>query len=101
MEFKGTQGKWKLGKEEKCKKFNQPVINIKTNEIESFVTLYSGLAFESDLDDETKYNALLISKAPEMVYIINELIEELSFHGFNNSTSISKAKQLIKDATEL
>ena len=41
------------------------------------------------------------AKYNEMVEMLNELLKELSFHGYNNSTAIYKAKQSIKEATEL
>lgn len=45
--------------------------------------------------------ALKDSKAPEMFEMIQELLKELSYHGYNNSTTIYNAQQLLKEATEL
>jgi hypothetical protein len=88
MEFKGTKEKWELLKDNYfC-------------EIQTKKPLKSICAINSNLE-EYLYNALLISKAPEMLDMLNELLKELEFHGFNNSTAIYKAKQLIKEATEL
>lgn len=52
---------------------------------------------------EMEANALLISKAPEMLEMLEELVYQ--FEGCNNSQQedelLEQAKQLIKQATEL
>ena len=55
----------------------------------------------SNINEVTKANALLISKAPEMLEMISELLKELEFHGYRHSTTIYNAQNLIKEATEL
>ena len=51
--------------------------------------------------EEQQANALLISKAPEMLEMISELLKELEFHGYRHSTTIYNAQNLIKEAIEL
>jgi len=50
--------------------------------------------------EKTNPNAKLIAHAPELLEMVGELLKELEFHGFHNSTAISQAKELIKSATE-
>lgn len=79
MEFKGTKGKWKFDKD------------VKTTNVLISDGFYLG-------EIRNKYDALLISKAPEMlemlkqVVILFELGKLRSIHGVND---------LIKEATEL
>jgi hypothetical protein len=93
MEFKGTKGRWKLAENE-----------------------YGYYTSVRNLDDtrkvcvsrvnnqiESNANLLLISKAPEMLDMLNELIhafEGENLHGFQEER-LSEANQLIKEATEL
>ena len=95
MEFKGTKGKWKVSK------YNY-------DEIKSD----SGFCICDvwDMDTETfpnpseaKANALLISKAPEMLEMLKKMVNEFDVE-FTNQYQFdlhSKAKQLIKEATEI
>lgn len=67
MEFKGTKGHW-IAREDVDKRFKQPVVQIDVDEhIETLITVWSGLDMDQPVDDETKANALLISKAPELL----------------------------------
>jgi len=83
-DFKGTQGKWNH--------FKSLDHHIEVNG-NILVTIHS---HESG---KAKFDGKLISKAPELLDTVNELLGLLSFHGYNNSTEISKAKELIKEAT--
>ena len=84
MEFKGTKGKW-------------------------FTTVLGDVYSENQVDneiicevihgklEETKANALLISKAPEML----EMLETVLNNSDVPNEIYDKAKQLIKEATEI
>ena len=94
MEFKGTKGKWYL-RENFC--------TIASNKNNLLARVYDakGNALHPEIEQDfevVKANALLISKAPEMLEMLNLLLE--------GGDSIpewkkEKAKQLIKEATEL
>ncbi len=47
------------------------------------------------------YNALLISKAPEMLEILNRIHYDISNRGCLNNVGLNDIEQLIKEATEL
>lgn len=84
MEFKGTKAKWfTTGLTVFSEHSTKSIHSSKNNE------------------KEDKYNALLISKAPELLEMVDELLKELAFHNYNHSTTIYRAKELIKEATEL
>lgn len=93
MEFKGTKGKWIVedGKEIMC---NNNLIS-------------TGYGFmvknRYTVTEESRANALLISKAPEMLEMLIGFVERWDFvnpHLFHNA-EIEQARQLIKEATEL
>jgi hypothetical protein len=98
MEFKGTQGKWKV-------EFYQS--NNETKEIyciqnEKFDSLPTDLhivnSYSVEISEVQRANALLISKSPEMLEILQSLEND------NNAIPLgmwNKIKQLIKEATEL
>jgi len=86
-EFKGTKGKWLLG-DEKYYNGNKAFEIWYGNDGECIAEVVH------DIED-----AKLIACAPEMLEMLDELLKELSFHGYNNSTTIYNAKQLIKKAT--
>jgi hypothetical protein len=79
MEFKGTKGKWEVAKV-KVFYFNVEVDNEVICEIIS-------------PNNDGKANALLISKAPEML----EMLEKVLTAKF----TCEEIKQLIKEATEI
>jgi hypothetical protein len=89
MNFKGTKGKWiaKLGDEQTT----------------SYVHI-GNMAIELEINgkhriEEEKANALLISKAPELLEMLIEAVSQLKGNGFPRLTG--KIEQLIKEATEL
>ncbi len=88
MGFKGTKGKWSciLGNEQQ---FSKIIIGKKNYEIR----------LDLEQIEEEKANALLISKAPEMLEMLGKLCDELEFHKI--SLMAIQARQLIKEATEL
>ncbi len=86
MEFKGTKGKWNTFNDrvEQRGQFTDNVI----------------CRFEPRMSMESKANALLISKAPEVLEMLNELISANPMHnGWHEK--ILKANKLIKEATEI
>ena len=111
MDFKGTKGKWKYkviyGK-------NRPKITVQIPIIENFnKELILGIIGEDDCTvascccQEEHANALLISKAPEMLEMLQELVRSADGMFNNGEPSetyyqlINKAEKLIKEATEL
>lgn len=51
--------------------------------------------------EEAKYNALLISKAPDLASMLLLIISEFYSRGVISKETIQKSEQLIKDATIL
>jgi len=100
MEFKGTQGKWEQSIEY-CKKFKQPIININSEYKKEFVVIYSGLDKHDEIDDTTKADALLISKAPELLEMLQFIYEKYETDGHLLNVSPSMIKNLINQTTEL
>jgi len=100
-EFKGTRGEWKY-EIKKGRITVQIPIREKVNQ-----ELVLGKILDDDCDitsccrTEEHANAKLISCAPELLEMVDELLKELAFHGYTHSTAIVKAQQLIKKATEL
>jgi len=93
-EFKGTKGPWVCSKP---MNFSGAVVCfIESAPIEKSVAQLRGC--ETGQEAEAGANAKLIAAAPELLHSCNELIELLSFHGYNNSTEISEAKQAINKA---
>jgi hypothetical protein len=100
MEFKGTKGKWEVNKTF----YEQGVdgyIPIKSN-----ITNRGWIAeakwehVNEDMSiEEFEANALLISKAPEMLEMLKECKEALDRIG--HGIIEAKIEQLIKEATEL
>ena len=83
--FKGTKGKWDW-----CYDKYDDCYQVAAGKIVA-MTFYDA--------DEDKANALLISKAPEMLEMLEEVVKKLKVSGFPMLTS--KIEQLIKEATEL
>jgi hypothetical protein len=97
MEFKGTRGTWVLIKNDICSQ-------------EKIISTALGFIVEGKytINEETKANALLISKAPEMLEMLNNQLEFLIYCRDNMKVSrpvfnqkILRIKQLIKEATEI
>ena len=91
MEFKGTKGKWRVGAS------NRGVVN------DDKVILRCAFG-ENSLGlfkkNEAEANALLTSKAPEMLEMLNELISANPMHdGWHEK--ILKANKIIQEATEI
>lgn len=92
MEFKGTKGSWILKP-----KINRIIVG------ESIADVWG---FDAHIDDksnrEMKANALLISKAPEMLEMLKSFVNDFD-NGLIEDYQIPRDRfeQLIKQATEL
>jgi len=94
MEFKGTKGKW-----EKYKTYNEedtPIFSV-TSKDGNIAHVYN-LQVCCGIQETTKANALLISKAPEMLEMLKDILEA---QDCGETFESYKIEQLIKDATEL
>ena len=117
MEFKGTKGKQKVGRKStknNIGRFQCYVSNGKI--IDSPICTVFG-----ETNEQTDATALLISKAPEMLDMLEELCENLAFQldrlgvcgegdgigrkadveSYGGTELLHKAKQLIKETTEI
>lgn len=102
MEFKGTKEKWEVI--ENQKENSNGFIAVRIGGFHC--TYYGRIKMENeDFSEETKANALLISKAPEMLEMLKELrkwYEENQYRlGDYTPVVFSKALSLIKEATEI
>jgi hypothetical protein len=102
MEFKGTKEKWFIDNEESHIMTNGIYCNvISTEKTISLADVYGD-------DEEAQANALLISKAPEMLEMLQSVLK-LQKENYGNGMKthvamITKSKeieQLIKEATEI
>jgi hypothetical protein len=92
-EFKGTKGKWKAERHQVVRHASSGSISPYWQQICSYSGSYP----------ETNYNALLISKAPEMLEMLEKMVNEFDVE-FTNQYQFDlheSAKQLIKEATEI
>jgi len=95
MDFKGTKGKWHIENLHAPKEGKYPAfeIDISTETEENMCTVWYAELFA----EEAKANALLISKAPEILQMLERarkallMVDPLS----------DEIEQLIKEATEL
>jgi hypothetical protein len=93
MKFKGTKGEWKIETSndfhEDCRIDYIPKIGLTLDEY-------------ADIDeDEFQYNLLLISKAPEMLEILQKLCNLNPTNTIGVASLMDKAEILIKKATEI
>jgi len=102
--FKGTPGKWAIE--------NEPYLNKRTHENDSAFEIknngttvsqcYAYSFFGIKSIQEANYNALLISKAPEMLEMLEYLVKALkAVTSSATKPIIKRAENLIKEATEL
>ena len=110
MEFKGTKRNWNLVKSLSNPAYNVTGTNLggkfKIARCPYFVNPHSEeLTFKDE--QESKHNALLISKAPELLECLIELLSHYEdvvkgdFSPFALRSVIDQTKELIKQATEL
>jgi hypothetical protein len=91
MEFKGTKEKWLIQDKEK-NYFGVVYTSIATKKEGVFIDVYS---------KEHEANALLISKAPEMLEMLKEFEIDIRQGYVINKNRLNKIQQLIKEATEI
>lgn len=97
MEYKGTKGKWDY-KYDNCDLRPTEWYNIQSDKGDVLRRDFN----ESDFElEEMRANALLISKAPEMLGMIKLLTDRLEENDLGNLDAVRRAKELIKQATEL
>ena len=97
MEFKGTKGNWKDVVID-ISDFKQVVVGVDKGK----AVCHLWFEYSEGISDEVKANALLISKAPEMLDFINRMSGEMLRSDFVlNEKWYEQARQLIKEATEL
>jgi hypothetical protein len=109
MEFKGTKGKWEI-----YWNIQYPDILISTDEVD--IATVDSWDHDTTYEEESKANALLISKAPEMLKMLNKTLSNLEsimklmilFKHDKKGTDfkiisklIKEHKKLIKEAIEL
>lgn len=95
-EFKGTKGNWEL-----CKDYDEmdnPVLSVTSNE--GKIAYCYNLKLCCGIQERTNANAILISKAPEMLEML-ELLQRMMDGQEDWDEVRSEIKQLIKEATEL
>jgi hypothetical protein len=100
MEFKGTKGKWVLI--EKYDEMDTPSFSINSNE--SIIAHCYNLQIADGKQERAKANALLMSKSPEMLKILNwfvEYFDDLYVDASEVNDKVIETKQLIKEAIEL
>jgi len=93
MGFKGTKGKWVL------KTFPEGQISVR-NEIDTRKICVPRVQNY----EESLANLLLISKAPQMLEILQKIVSNWKFGNQENfimADAINNAEQLIKEATEI
>ena len=99
MEFKGTKGKWTVANYGHCL-----AIETELREGDKHTVFTDQFCHASRFDGDAKANALLISKAPEMLEMLEKTVEFFD-EGDSTYSSVSQfidqIKQLIKSATEI
>ena len=101
MEFKGTKKQWNVVKDKTALINVGNIIyrpEIKLDDFDSWEDYHDVTEIESI------YNALLISKSPEMLEMLQWFVENFEgvFHeGTETDNKVKESKQLIKQATEL
>lgn len=102
MEFKGTKGKWTLSSHENIN--GRMLFVVQNDGFESNPNdLMIHITSFSEIETQ-KANALLISKAPEMLDMLERMYSHWCESGLSEvaiDNYMQEAKQLIKSATEL
>jgi hypothetical protein len=95
MQFKGTKENW-VNVIIDIADFKQVVVGV--NKGKAICHLW--FEYSEGITDEIKANALLISKAPEMLEMLKDLLASWETGNFESEQFVY-VKQLIKEATEL
>lgn len=100
MEFKGTKGKWVVDNEESgYNEYHQLCTPI--SRIDKSYSTIVGLCDVYGNNEEAKANALLISKAPELLELLIKLCKLNPTNSLQIAELMDKAEVLIKEATEI
>ncbi len=95
-----TKGKWKHKKGKRAKfEYDNFIIDEYGNHIVKWSN--TGNGSHKLTIKESHANALLISKAPEMLEILNRIHYDISNRGCLNNVGLNDIEQLIKEATEI
>lgn len=104
-EFKGTKGKWIIEGEPRFNmedNDNDGTFQIKTKNDTTVSECAAYKFFGIKSIEEANYNAKLISKAPEMLNMLDRILFTVFWNGSNLNLKDKKdIEQLIKEATEL
>lgn len=104
MEFKGTKGKWVKAEKHTSK---HSYITVQSENKDNFKQILFEYRISADdctqscCNKEQHANALLISKAPEMLEMLKRQNELIKFLKGTHYCQYSEAQELIKSATEL
>ena len=82
MEFKGTKGEW-------------------VQNGENGIHTWQGRCIALTYNENCRANALLISKAPEMLEMLKALVNGYELIDLGETSVVLEAKKLIKSATEI
>ena len=99
MEFKGTKGKWSIYHRIDDNEENQYSVTSNNGKVCNCYNM-SIPDYENKI---AKANALLISKAPEMLEMLNKINITISIHGkIDSETELHyQLNKLIKESTEI
>jgi len=101
MEFKGTKGRWVI------KDYRQETVLSLSKDRKDIIIAECGNVYDvtgnyhRTHEDEQNANALLISKAPEMLEMLQYILKEYKEGGEFSSFDSQLIENLIKQATEL
>lgn len=95
MKFKGTKGEWSYSFTKKGH------IKISDQGWHDFAKIYTITKGNSVRHDETLANALLISKAPELLEMLIKLCKLYRMNSLRVAALMDEAEELIKEATEI
>ncbi len=105
MEFKGTKGKWNVSGKICTNNYGVKFLTIDFEDAKDCIDIYVDKRYPEDVSFlETKANALLISKAPEMFEMLKIYLADLNNiipPSAAQRNRIQDVEQLIKEATEL
>jgi hypothetical protein len=105
MEFKGTKGAWAIENlhEPEKGKYAADEINISSLKVTDRVNMVNiATVWHTYLfSEDAKANALLISKAPEMLSMLQRIYSSWYTSEPDEDLPIQEIQQLIKEATEL
>lgn len=103
MEFKGTGEKWHAVDYDFNRGLSSHTLKVtgnKENVLHGEMICFVGSCKKNNFSQSSKANAQLISCAPEMLEMLNELMNNKSFTS-HLPTSALKVQQLIKKATTI